>query len=110
MQNPVIGYIPTAYFPTSISYDKAGKQLVIADDKGLGSRGSATTKDGVVGYNTHADTGVVNLIPEPNANTLAASSRQVFENDHWNLTTNIEVGKEFIDPRAVPVAVTEAHR
>ncbi len=103
--NPVIGYIPTAYFPTSISYDRVQKQLVIADDKGLGSRGSATTKDGVVGYNTHADTGVVNLIPEPNANTLAASSKQVFENNHWNLTTNIEVGKEFIDPRAVPVAV-----
>src|SRR6185437_6472852 len=35
--HPVIGYIPTAYFPTSITYDKAQKQLVIADDKGLGS-------------------------------------------------------------------------
>ncbi|MEO6817381.1 MAG: bifunctional YncE family protein/alkaline phosphatase family protein [Edaphobacter sp.] len=103
--NPVIGYIPTAYFPTSISYDKAQKQLVIADDKGLGSRGGTTTTDGVIGYNTHADTGVVNLIPEPNASDLAKLSKQVFDNNHWDLTTNIEVGKEYIDPHAAPVAI-----
>ena len=103
--NPVIGYIPTAYFPTSITYDKAQKQLVIADDKGLGSRGNTSTKDGVIGYNTHADTGVVNLIPEPNASELGKFSKQVFGNDHWNLTTNIEVGKEYIDPHAAPIAV-----
>lgn len=104
--NPVIGYIPTAYFPTSIAYDKARKQLVIADDKGLGSRGTTiTTKSGIIAYNTHADMGVVNLIPEPNASSLASFSKQVFENNHWDLTTNIEVGKQFIDPHAVPVAI-----
>lgn len=103
--NPVIGYIPTAYFPTSITYDKTQKQLVIADDKGLGSRGHTTIKNGVIGYNTHADTGVVNLIPEPNASELGKFSKQVFDNNHWNLTTNIEVGKEYIDPHAAPVAV-----
>ena len=103
--HPVIGYIPTAYFPTSITYDKAQKQLVIADDKGLGSRGITTTKDGVIGYNTHADMGVVNLIPEPNATELAKFSKQVFDNNHWNLTTNIEVGKEYIDHHAAPVAI-----
>ncbi len=103
--NPVIGYIPTAYFPTSITYDKVRKQLVIADDKGLGARGNPSTKDGVIAYNTHADMGVVNLIPEPNANELGKFSKQVFNNNHWNLTTNIEVGKEYIDPAARPVAV-----
>jgi YVTN family beta-propeller protein len=104
--NPVIGYIPTGYFPTSIVYDKARKQLVIADDKGLGSRGTTTTtKSGVVSYNTHADMGVVNLIPEPNAISLATFSKQVFENNDWNLTTNIEVGKQFVDPHAKPVAI-----
>jgi YVTN family beta-propeller protein len=103
--HPVIGYIPTAYFPTSIMYDKADKQLVIADDKGLGSRGITRIDHGVVGYNTHADTGVVNLIPEPNAAELARFSKQVFTNNHWNLTTNIEVGPLYIDPHALPVAV-----
>ncbi|HEY0264008.1 MAG TPA: bifunctional YncE family protein/alkaline phosphatase family protein [Granulicella sp.] len=103
--NPVIGYIPTAYFPTSITYDKAQKQLVVADDKGLGSRGVTSIKDGVTGYNTHADIGVVNLIPEPNASELAKLSKQVFENNHWNLTMNIEVGSQYADPDAAPVAI-----
>jgi YVTN family beta-propeller protein len=103
--NPVIGYIPTAYFPTSITYDKVRKQLVIADDKGLGARGNPSTKGGAIAYNTHADMGVVNLIPEPNAKELSKFSKQVFDNNHWNLTTNIEVGKEYINPAAKPVAV-----
>jgi YVTN family beta-propeller protein len=103
--NPVIGYIPTAYFPTSITYDKAQKQLVIADDKGPGTRGIPRTINGVIGYNTYADTGVVNLIPEPNASELASFSNQVFANNHWDLNTNIEVGPQNIDPHAVPVAV-----
>jgi YVTN family beta-propeller protein len=103
--NPVIGYIPTAYFPTSITYDKTHKQLVVAEDKGLGSRGITSNKGGVIGYNTHADMGVVNLIPEPNASELAKFSKQVFENNHWDLTMNIEVGSQYIDPHAVPVAV-----
>ena len=104
--NPVIGYIPTGYFPTSIAYDEEHKQLVIADDKGLGSRGTTTTsKEGIVSYNTHADMGVVNLIPEPNAASLATFSKQVFQDNDWNLTTNIEVGKQFIDPHAKPVAI-----
>lgn len=103
--HPVIGYIPTAYFPTSIAWDKAQKQLVIADDKGLGARGLTRIMNGVVGYNTHADQGVVNLIPEPNASELARFSKQVFTNDHWNLTTNIEVGPQYVNPHAAPVAI-----
>jgi len=103
--NPVIGYIPTAYFPTSILYDKAQKQLMIADDKGLGSRGNTKIISGVIAYNTHADTGVVNLIPEPNASQLASFSRQVFTNNHWNLTTNIEVGPQYVNAHAAPVAI-----
>lgn len=103
--HPVLGYIPTAYFPTSIAFDKAQRQIVVADDKGLGARGATKSNKGVVDYNTHADMGVVNLIPEPNASLLSGLSKKVFENNHWNLTTNIEVGKEFIDPNAKPVAI-----
>jgi len=103
--HPVIGYIPTAYFPTSIAFDKAYKQLVIADDKGLGARGRTSTKNGVTGYNTHSDTGVVNLISEPNVSELAKYSKQVFANNHWDLTTNIEVGPQYIDANAAPVAI-----
>lgn len=102
--HPVIGYIPTGYFPTSIAYDKAQKQLVVADDKGLGTHVPAHSGR-LAGFNTHQDTGTVNLIPLPNANQLARFSKQVFDNNHWNLTTNIEVGPEYIDAHAVPVAV-----
>ena len=102
--HPVIGYIPTGYFPTSIAYDKAQKQLVVADDKGLGAH-VPTRSGGLSGFNTHQDTGTVNLIPLPNATQLAGFSKQVFDNNHWNLTTNIEVGPEYIDAHAAPVAV-----
>jgi YVTN family beta-propeller protein len=102
--HPVIGYIPTGYFPTSVAYDKIQKQLVVADDKGLGTHVPARS-GGLSGFNTHQDTGAVNLIPLPNANQLARFSKQVFDNNHWNLTTNIEVGPEYVDPHAVPVAV-----
>jgi len=103
--NPVIGYIPTAYFPTSIAYDPARKQLAVADDKGLGARGSIGTAQGVSAFSTHQDSGAVNLIPLPNAEQLARYTAQVIENNHWNLTTNIEVGPQFADPKARPVAV-----
>ena len=102
--HPVIGYIPTGYFPTSIAWDKAQKQLVVADDKGVGTHVPARS-GGLTGFSTHQDTGTVNLIPLPNANQLARFSKQVFDNNHWNLTTNIEVGPEYIDAHAVPVAV-----
>jgi YVTN family beta-propeller protein len=103
--HPVIGYIPTGYFPTSVSYDAAHKQLVVADDKGLGAQGSLGTAVGVTAFNTHQDAGVVNLIPLPNANQLARYTEQVINNNHWNVTTNIQVGPEYVDPNAKPVAV-----
>ncbi len=102
--HPVLGYIPTGYFPTSVAYDKVLKQLVVADDKGLGTHVPARS-GGLSGFNTHQDTGTVNLIPLPNANQLARFSKQVFDNNHWNLTTNIEVGPEYVDAHAAPVAV-----
>jgi YVTN family beta-propeller protein len=102
--HPVLGYIPTGYFPTSIAYDKVQKQLVVADDKGLGTHVPAHSGD-LSGFSTHQDTGTVNLIPLPNATQLARFSKQVFDNNHWNLTTNIEVGPEYINARATPVAV-----
>jgi YVTN family beta-propeller protein len=103
--HPVVGYIPTAYFPASIVYDKARKQIAVANDKGLGAQSSIGDHNGTAGFLTVPDTGVVNLIPLPNARELARFSKQVFDNDGWKLTTNIEVGPQYIDPHAVPVAV-----
>ena len=102
--HPVIGYIPTGYFPTSIAWDKDQKQLVVADDKGIGTHVLSRSAN-LSGFNTHQDTGAVNLIPVPNASDLAGFSKQVFDNNHWNLTTNIEVGPQYVNAQARPVAV-----
>ena len=48
---------------------------------------------------------MVNLIPLPNAGQLAGYTKQVIDNDHWNLTTNLQVGPKYIDPHAAPVAI-----
>jgi YVTN family beta-propeller protein len=101
---PVLGYIPTGYFPTSIAYDSARKSLVVADDKGIGTQGSLATSHGVTAFNTHQDTGTVNLIPIPTAKELAAMTAQVTTNNHWN-SVNTKVGSQYADPNAAPVAI-----
>lgn len=103
--NPVVGYIPTAYFPTGIVYDAPHKQLAVADDKGLGAQGSMGTAQGVSGFNSHQEQGAVNLLPLPTAKQLAGYTKDVIANNHWNLTTNIQVGPEYVDHNARPVAV-----
>lgn len=102
---PSVRYIPTGYFPTAIVYDAAAGQLIVADDKGLGSQGGVGTAQGVSGFNTYNETGAVNLIPLPGAEALAQFTRQVFENNHWSHNDNIAVGPEFAAARAKPVAV-----
>ncbi len=102
--NPVLGYIPTAYFPTSIAYDRATRQLVVCDDKGIGAQGSIGTAHGVSAFNTHQETATVNLIPVPSRSQLATMTAQVISNNHWD-SASIQVGPEYADPSAAPVAI-----
>ena len=102
--NPVLGYIPTEYFPTSIAFDKAHNQLVVSNDKGTGAQGSIGSAHGVDGFNTHQDTGTVSLIPVPTQAELAAYTKQVVSNNHWS-SANAQVGSVYADPNAAPVAV-----
>ena len=102
--NPVLGYIPTAYFPTSIAYDKANQQLVVCDDKGIGAQGSIGTAHGVSAFNTHQETGTVSLIPLPTKSALAQMTKQVVSNNHWD-SANIQVGPQYANPNATPVAI-----
>jgi DNA-binding beta-propeller fold protein YncE len=103
--HPVIGYVPTAYFPTSLAFDGTRRQMVVADDKGLGSQGAKGKRYGVAGFETHADQGTLNVVPLPNAAQLARFTQQVIDNNHWNVTANIQVGPEYVDRKARPVAV-----
>ncbi len=104
--NPVLGYIPTLYFPTTIAYDAATKSLVVCDDKGLGAQGSIGTSHGVEAFNTHQETGTVSLIPIPTASELAAYTKQVISNNHWN-SANIYAGPQYANPSAAPVAIPQ---
>jgi YVTN family beta-propeller protein len=100
----VVGFIPTAYFPTSIAYDGLHRELIVADDKGVGTQGSIATRYKVSAYNTHQDTGVVNLIPLPSAGELRELTEQVISNNHWD-SKYVHVGSEHVDTDAAPVAI-----
>src|SRR5499427_8773574 len=86
--NPVMGMIPVAYAPSSVVLDKADNVLLVANDKGIGTRNSFETDYGVSDLNTHQDNGTVSIVPLHNAN-LQAWTTQVLRNNHWDLIQNI---------------------
>ena len=102
--SPVLGYIPTEYFPTSIAYDKGSKQLVVSNDKGTGAQGSIGTAHGVSAFNTHQDTGTISLIPIPTGSELATMTARVIKNNAWN-SANTRVAPRYANGGAAPVAV-----
>jgi YVTN family beta-propeller protein len=105
---PVMGLIPVAYAPGSVVLDKAHNQLIVANDKGIGTLGSFATDHGVTGYNTHQDTGTVSIVPIPTATALAAMTKQVYRNNHWDLKANIEAsagGSYLTPPVAIPAHI-----
>jgi YVTN family beta-propeller protein len=106
VSNPVIGMIPVAYAPSSVVLDPTDNLLLVANDKGIGTRYSFETDYGVTGYNTHQDNGTVSIVPFPDNATLATMTKQVFQNNHWDLIQNITSasgGK----PNAKPVAIPQ---
>jgi YVTN family beta-propeller protein len=89
-KNPLVGMIPVAYAPSSVVLDEAANTLLVANDKGIGARYSFETDYGVTGYNTHQDNGTVSIVPVPNLANLETMTKQVFENNHWDLAQNIK--------------------
>jgi len=102
--NPVLGMIPVAYAPSSVVLDKTDNVLIVANDKGIGARDSFETDYGVSSYNTHQDNGTVSIVPVPNSGELAQMTSQVFTNNHWDLTKNINSAAGG-SPRVKPVAI-----
>jgi YVTN family beta-propeller protein len=102
---PVLGMIPVAYAPASVVLDKANNSLIVANDKGVGTRYSFECDYGVCDYNTHQDNGTVSIVPVPDSGTLQTMTAQVFENNHWDLVQNIQSasgGKPSTKPVAIP--------
>ncbi len=102
--NPVLGMIPVAYAPSSVVLDQANNTLIVANDKGIGTRYSFECDHGVCGLNTHQDNGTVSIVPVPDSGTLATMTSQVFKNNHWDLTQNI-VSAAGGSPKTKPVAI-----
>ena len=117
--NAVIGFIPVGYAPSSVVLDTADKALLVANDKGIGTTGflntppenSTTTSHGSpAGLNTHQDLGIVSIVPVPNRSHLELMTRQVFENNHWDLKKNILAagqGNPWAKPAAIPARIGE---
>jgi YVTN family beta-propeller protein len=103
-RNPVRGMIPVAYAPSSVVLDEANNTLLVANDKGIGARYSFETDYGVTDYNTHQDNGTVSIVPVPDSGTLATMTKQVLENNHWDLVQNIKSAAGG-NPHAKPVAI-----
>jgi YVTN family beta-propeller protein len=104
----VLGYIPTASTPSTIAFDQARNQLVVSNNKGIGTDSITVTDEyNDTAYNSHPDTGTVNFIPVPSLTQLADYTAQVWQNNHWDLTQNVQVGKKYVNPHATPVAIPE---
>src|SRR5580698_2284653 len=104
VKNPVMGMIPVAYAPASVVLDQSQNALMVASDKGIGTRNSFECDYGACDYNSHQDNGTVNIVPIPDSEKLAEMSKKVFENNHWDLTENIKSASGG-DPNAKPVAI-----
>jgi YVTN family beta-propeller protein len=106
--NAVMGMIPVAYAPASVVFDKKDNALLVANDKGIGTRNSFECDHGVCNYNTHQDNGTVSIVPVPDNKTLAEMTDQVFTNNHWDLTKNIKSasgGRPDATPTALPAKI-----
>src|SRR6516165_4863456 len=101
---PVMGMIPVAYAPSSVVLDEAQNVLIVANDKGIGTRNSFECDYNVCDYNTHQDNGTVSIIPVPDSAKLATMTTQVKQNNHWDLAQNINSAGGG-DPHATPVAI-----
>jgi YVTN family beta-propeller protein len=102
--NPVLGMIPVAYAPSSVVLDEANNTLIVANDKGIGTRYSFECDYGVCDYNTHQDNGTVSIVPLPASGALQTMTAQVFQNNHWDLTQNIKSASGGT-PNAKPVPI-----
>jgi len=118
----VSGLIPVGYAPSSVVLDAADGELLVANDKGLGTAGfgvappptntaenSYAKEFGVYDFNTHQDLGTVSIVPVPVASsTLVAMTTQVTQNNHWDLTENITAasgGSKSTAPVAIPAKI-----
>ncbi len=105
-ERSVLGMIPVAFAPGSVKLDKVYRQIIVANDKGIGTRFPAVTNYGVKGLNSRQDNGTVSIVKLPDRSTLGTMTKQVYKYNHWDLKENIESASGG-DPHEDPVPVPE---
>jgi YVTN family beta-propeller protein len=77
--NPVLGFIPTGWYPTAVSLSSDERRLYVASGYGFGSL--APVPEGQKGRSYRDRNGVVSLLDVPTAARLAQYTRQVLANN-----------------------------
>jgi hypothetical protein len=101
--------IPSGHDPGGLCAElgRAGRGrnlLIVANDKGIGTRYSFECDHGVCGYNTHQDNGTVSIVPVPNSATLATMTSRFSQTTTGIWTQNIESASGG-SPKTKPVAI-----
>jgi YVTN family beta-propeller protein len=106
------GLLPTDFYPVNVEPDPALGKIVVTNDKGIGSRGPASTidkgpdtspgADSATGHNTYDDTGSVTSFAMPTMAQLGAYTHQVFVDNDWE---HLLGSKPLTDCTAAAVAI-----
>ena len=97
--------IPVAYAPSSVVLDASNNVLIVANDKGIGTRNSFECDHGVCGYNTHQDNGTVSIVPVPNSADLGDDDEPGLREQPLGSDGKISSLPRGGSPTAKPVAI-----
>jgi YVTN family beta-propeller protein len=105
----IVGLIPTAWYPTTVTATRDGRTLFVTNMKGLGAgpnpEGPSPTRPHVAATQ-HIESmivGTVSIIPRPDGPGLAEATARVVQNNGFNETRNRLVqGSRDIAARAIP--------
>jgi len=93
----LLGTIPAGWFPGALVASPDGRQLYVANTKGIGSRAKADR------HNSHDHQGSVSLVDLPDAATLADWTAQTAVNNKLAAATRaLEPPRRDVPPRALP--------
>jgi YVTN family beta-propeller protein len=103
-QSAVAGLIPTGWYPGALQLTPDGKHLFVANVKGLGALSQPRPAE--KGRNSHDHLGSVSLIDVPDADRLAAYTKEVNANNRLGYSL---AGLEKPRPDAPPAVVPQRH-
>jgi YVTN family beta-propeller protein len=86
---PLVGLIPTGWYPSALAVDPRSGRLIVANGKGVGSLGPEATvgpdpATNKTGKWVHSNQGSASLIEADDLRGLGQYTRQVFENNGWD--------------------------